>query len=188
MARKNNGADAPCNPLLQNPPTSWCNSAGNANAVTLSSTSFGSCVGLVLWNPATYRGAVAHFPGRFGHVQYQQRVQQDVAQILADIIPAPVAADWKTWIFGGESLGSSGADSGATTQTRALIDLVRNDVRAYLVGHLVEAHLEPETVLNSYVGHRGVTLTLANGTITWEEPRGASARTRGRTGSGSRAV
>lgn len=79
-----------------------------------------------------------------------------------------------------------GQDSGAISQTKRLIKLVRTDVRAHLGANLLpELGLEPETGALSFVGHRGVTLTLANGTITWEEPRGVTARTRQRTGSGT---
>ena len=187
MAQKNvNGNTAPYNPQDPNPSTTWCASAGVANLVTLGSAGYASCVGLVLYDPANHEGAVAHFPGSLGNVQQHATAHADVAQILVDVCPAPVAANWKVWIFGGESLSTSGQDSGAISQTKRLIRLVRTDVRAHLGANLLpELGLEPETGALSFVGHRGVTLTLANGTITWEEPRGVTARTRQRTGSGT---
>jgi hypothetical protein len=36
--------------------------------------------------------------------------------------------------------------------------------------------MDPEMGMNSYVGHTGVNLNLADGNITWEEPRGATAK------------
>jgi hypothetical protein len=186
VAQKNvGGTDAPYDPMDPNPDTTWCNSVGVAHAVDLSSTGFGSCVGLVLYDPVNHQGAVAHFPGSLGNQQQHATAHGDVALILADVCPAPVAANWKVWIFGGESLLPSGI-SAAIPQTRRLIGLVRADVRAHLGGNLVpESALEPETQAFSFVGHCGVTLTLANGKITWQEPRGVT-RTRQRTGSGSR--
>jgi len=202
MAQKDGGATAPYRPLSLNlnPPTTWCNGvapggvvpvpAGAFPTATLSSTGFGSCVGLVMYSPSNHQGAVAHFPGSLGATQYALTVQNDVAQILQDVCPAPVQLDWKVWIFGGESLIASGQDSGAISQTKALIDLVRNAVRAHLVPQGGgQAHLLPgaeeETQSDSYVGHTGVTLTLANGTVEWQAPKGATARTRERRGSGS---
>jgi hypothetical protein len=193
MAQKNvNGAVAPYNrtiPRNQNQPTTWCNGvappaqggivpapAGAFVTPILGSTDFGSCVGLVMYCPSTHQGAVAHFPGSVNLVT----AKADIQEILQDVCPAPVQ-NWKVWIFGGESLsGKSVHASAFIPGTQALIRLVRDDVWEHLAPQGGPDHLspptEPEMEANRYVAHKGVTLTLANGTLEWHALSGDTSK------------
>ena len=99
MATKSDNNTAPYSWI--DPQTTWCASSGSG---TLGSSGYGSCVGLVLYDPVGKAGAVAHFPGSYGAVQHAETVKTDADEILNDVCPAPVQAKWYAWIFGGESL------------------------------------------------------------------------------------
>jgi hypothetical protein len=156
-----------------NPETTWC--TGHTGG-SLGSTSYGSFVGLVLYKPATKEGAVAHFPGGLGKPQFANTVTADADDILDDVLGVVVQGNWLLWVFGGESLSvNSQHESSAIPQTKSLIDLVRGRARGRLGGNRM-AGMEPEMGANSYVGHKGVNLSLADGKITWEEPRGSTPK------------
>ena len=171
MATKSNDNTASYD--SSNPETTWC--TGSIGG-TLGSTSYGSCVGLVLYNPITKAGAVAHFPGSLGAPQYRNTVGVDADQILDDVLPVPVQGQWHLWIFGGESLTKSSEHfSSAIPQTQWLLDFVRRKARTRLIGNLRPGS-EPEMQPIGYVGHKGVNLNLADGKITWEEPKGSTPK------------
>jgi hypothetical protein len=64
-------------------------------AERLALTAYGSCVDLVLYNPATKAGAVAHLPGSLGAPQHAITVGADADQILNDVVPVPVQGQWR---------------------------------------------------------------------------------------------
>jgi hypothetical protein len=136
-----------------------CTFVTGIGAVTLESSGFGSCVGLVLHCPATGAGAVAHFAGSLGNTKsYADKAEGDTAEILAH---CPIGADWNVWIFGGESLTNSGfADSSAVKQTKGLIDRVRAALAAAMGHNFVHQ-------TTGYPGYRAVKLDCTTGEVTF---------------------
>jgi hypothetical protein len=172
MAGKSNDNTAPYDPLTSFT-TSFCCNPVTVTTGTLSSTSYGSCVGLVLYNVASKIGAVAHFPGSLGvGAKRKKTALADVVQIVREVCREPPHGEWKVCVFGGDSLAkNTNFPTTTVPTTKGLIDLIREQVKTLLNGHLVETGTAPEAVFQtSHVGHFGVRLNLSGGTIDWESP------------------
>jgi hypothetical protein len=154
MARFCEGATAPYDVLALKPECTWVMGQGTGQ---LGSTSFGSCVGLVLWCEETKEGIVAHYSGSLGHAKFQDRAKADTQEIL--LKGGTSGKAWKAWVFGGVSL-AKGTDLIASSldQTKALIDLVRDGTPA--TGGF--AHQ-----IDGYPGHGSVSLDLATGAVSF---------------------
>jgi hypothetical protein len=127
------------------------------DAGELVSTSFGSCVGLVLWCEDTKEGIVAHYSGSLGHAKFQDQAKADTQEIL--LKGGTAGRAWKAWVFGGVSL-AKGTDLIASSlgQTTALIDLVREGTPATGgFAHQIDGH----------PGHGSVRLDLATGEVSF---------------------
>ncbi|MBW6400562.1 hypothetical protein KPL78_22070 [Roseomonas sp. HJA6] len=164
MARFCEGSMAPYNVLSLTHECTW---VMGSTAGTLGSTSFGSCVGLVLWCPATKEGVVAHYAGSLGHPTHQAQARDDTQEILLKAGTAGKA--WNAWVFGGMSLSSGTLLSASSVgQTKQLIDLVR----AELSGPNGFTHQ-----LDGYPGYGKVSLDLATGEVTLSvEASGSGSR------------
>jgi hypothetical protein len=167
MARKHPGNTAPYSLAGE---CTWCTGVG---AGTLSSSSFGSCVGLALFSPQHRIGVVAHYPGGLGLPKKRTVVHTDTMEILRAVCPVRPGI-WKAWVFGGISLSSkSKSDLSTTTvpMTKALIDAVRHELKMnpYIPVNVLRnnpQYQEPE-MTNGYVGHSEVRLDLQAGTVAW---------------------
>lgn len=147
----------------------WCTATAYGN---ISSTSFGSCVGMVLWSPDHRIGVVAHFSGSMGAAIYHAQVQADALEILRSVCPISPGM-WLGWVFGGMSLaGDPDLRTSAGGQTSGLIDLVRATMRTnpYIPINLMPSRrTAPEMQDGTYIPHRGVSLDVATGQITWDD-------------------
>jgi hypothetical protein len=156
-------------PYLHDTECRWC--TGSANGV-LSSTSFGSCVGLVLYGPRHQIGMVAHYSGSLGHPQHEDKVRADTQEILRGVCPV-LPGIWDGWVFGGESLmENTEIRTNTQGQTRNLIDLVREEIahNPYIpINIIASRRTVPEMQDGQYIGHKGVSLDLATGQVTWDD-------------------
>ena len=142
--------------------TYWCTGAGEG---TLESSSFGSCVGLVLFDPQRNIGMVAHYSGSLGKEKYQQKVRDDTHEILETVCPNRTG-NWNGWLFGGTSLESKSASSGSLAgldlgtstveQTKNLMKTVREQLQTEKM---------PVTWKSEgYPSYKAVKLDLSTGT------------------------
>jgi len=163
MARFCEGTMAPYDMWALKPECTW---VMGKEAGTLGSTSFGSCVGLVLWCPATKEGVVAHYSGSLGNPKFEAQAQADTQDIL--LKAGTGGKDWNAWVFGGISL-SKDTDLIASSigQTKHLIDLVRGE----LPTHGGFAHQ-----IADYPGYGQVSLDLATGAVTLTAETGKSGK------------
>ena len=151
----------------------WCtaNSAG-----TLSSTGFGSCVGMALFSPVHRIGVVAHFAGALGNrKKYGNHAETDTLEILRDVCPVQPGI-WKAWVFGGASI-SKDTDLIASTveDTEGLIDTVRQTLKTnpYIPFNLLHNNKEWQEMEMSlaqgkpYSSHKSVKLILETGKVQW---------------------
>lgn len=157
-------------PYRFQPECTWCMATGQG---TIGSTSFGSCVGMVLWSPDHHIGVVAHFSGSMGSPNYHARVQADVLEILCCVCPVSPGM-WVGWVFGGVSLAGTFSELASTAfgQTRTLIDLVRATIRTnpYIPINLMRSRrIAPEMQDGTYIPHKGVRLDVANGQVAWDD-------------------
>lgn len=149
----------------------WCYAV---NAGTLTSTGFGSCVGLVLHSDRHDMGVVAHFSGSLGKGGAKRRqARNDTQEILRAVCPV-LPGIWKAWVFGGKSLRMDSQLEATSVEqlTKPLIDLVREQLRInpYIPINSVRANrTDPEMQDGVYVGHRGVALNVATGAVTWDD-------------------
>lgn len=158
----------------------WC---FGVNTGTLGSTSFASCVGLVLHSPRHTMGVVAHYSGSLGADTCRQKVRNDTLEILRAVCPV-LPGIWKAWVFGGVSLMSNAEIVSPTVATRTipLIDRVREQLRAnpYIpINVLRRERTDPEMVDGNYIGHKGVLLDVATGAVTWDDGQAQSWITSG---------
>ena len=172
MAKECVGGVAPYNPSeqpLKGPPLcTYCVGSGSG---TLSSTSYASCVGLVLYHKESATGVVAHFPGSMGAEKWHDLARTDTLEILAKV--AAHGGAWKSWVFGGASLAEKPLPSTAPN-TKALIDLIRDKLDDESWGQSTSpAKKVTHQLGGGYVGYRGVTLNLADGKVTFEEAKTA---------------
>ncbi|WDE00170.1 hypothetical protein [Thalassomonas actiniarum] len=146
------------------------------NLGTLSSGSFGSCAGLVLWEPKHSTGMVAHFSGSMRPAQ----VREDTLEIMRTICPIGPGY-FKAWVFGGVSLQPK-SEHGAMTMahTKKMIDAIKGalndnpwfDVNDnYPKTDKFEMMMTQEMQLHKkvYVGHSGVALDVQTGQVSWED-------------------
>ena len=110
----------------------WC--TGTSGAV-LSSSSFNSCVGLVLHRGfgEQFAGAVAHFPGTMGGSRSYTRA--DIKAIFEKLeeLYGVTASPWKAWIFGGMNLDVTGDSPSSQKLTTNLLGFVRKALPAEAV-------------------------------------------------------
>lgn len=146
----------------------WCTGVDTG---ALSSSSFGSCVGLALFSPQHRIGVVAHYPGSMGLPKNRTVVHTDTLEILRAVCPVQPGI-WKAWVFGGVSLSPNSEHITSTVpMTKALIDAVRDELRMnpYIPVNVLKNHAEyqePE-MKDGYVGHGAVRLDLQTGKVTW---------------------
>jgi hypothetical protein len=136
-----------------------------------SSDSYNSCVGLVLWSGAPYRGGVvAHYAGGLGNDL--TKVETDTLEILNAVNSAARERckevdkyPWKAWVFGGINLKTGGEQvTGTMGTTGALIDKVRETISGYK-----ELPIEENVYTkDKKIGHKAVELDLLTGTIKWD--------------------
>ena len=148
-----------------------CTWVTGKDAGELSSTGYGSCVGLVLYGPRHRIGVVAHYSGSLGTKKFIHTVEPDTLEILRDVCPL-LPGIWKAWVFGGKSLEKHSQIATKTIDsTKALIDEVRRVLKGnkYIPINMLPNHpefKEPE-MTTAYVGHDSVKLDLASGTVIW---------------------
>ena len=95
MAVRFMGTNAPYR-FLQPDECTWC--FGN-NGETLTSSGFGSCVGLVLHSDRHNMGVVAHYAGGLGKGGAKRRqARNDTQEILRAVCPV-LPGIWKAWVF-----------------------------------------------------------------------------------------
>lgn len=170
MAVRFMGTSAPYR-FLQPDECTWCFAV---NAGTLTSSGFGSCVGLVLHSDRHNMGVVAHYSGGLGKGRARrQQARNDTQEILRAVCPA-LPGIWKAWVFGGESLMKDTLLATTTVEqlTKPLIDLVREQLRInpYIPINSVRSNrTDPEMRDGEYVGHKGVALNVATGAVTWDD-------------------
>ncbi|MEJ8857538.1 hypothetical protein WKW79_23405 [Variovorax robiniae] len=147
----------------------------------LTSSSFGSCVGLALYGPRHHRGVVAHFAGELGRdTEKSGRYAMEILREACPVLRGP----WTGWVFGGSSL-NRGSDIITTTGdklTKPLIDAVRKALHGnrYIPINVLRNAAEqraPETQAGKYPYHSAVALDVATGKITY--PRVANLATEG---------
>ncbi len=178
MATKYEGLEAPWVPDI----CTWCT---GKDVGTLFSDSFNSCAGMVLYGPTHRIGVVAHFSGSMGTMLPQ--VRNDVLEILRDVCPiAP--GFWNGWVFGGKSLLEKVKHDNVEKMTKPLMDTIRATMKTnpYIPINLqLELRLlyprkfgmrpnpfsAKELQPNSYEGHKGVRLNLANGAISYVDDK-----------------
>jgi len=145
----------------------WCT---GTTAGILRSTSFASCVGLVLYGPTQKIGVVAHYSGSLGHDNRKRRVHDDTQEILRAVCPISPGI-WDAWVFGGISLQKNFTGSLMTVvQTKSLIDTIRKELKEnkYIPINLLRSRrTSPEMNDETYVPHGEVSLNLADGKVTW---------------------
>ncbi|MEJ8851539.1 hypothetical protein [Variovorax rhizosphaerae] len=150
-------------------------------AGVLTSSSFGSCVGLVLYGPRHQRGVVAHFAGELGLQRANvRRYTTEILRQACPVLPGP----WTAWVFGGASLcvGTDAITMTAKSMTMPLINAVRQALRVnpYIPVNVLRraaALRGPETQEGTYTSHTAVALDVATGIVTW--PRVANLATQG---------
>lgn len=143
-----------------------CTCGYRTDTGTVRSSSFGSCVGLVLYRKSSKAGAVAHFSGSMGHKDHLETARADVRTIMLNVAHGSTDSEtWLCWIFGGTSLRKDTDFSGSSVQkqTKTLIDTVRHEVSKQANIFAVAMQIE------GYEGHSGVTLDVASGELTWED-------------------
>jgi hypothetical protein len=165
MASKQNGNTAPYSFSGE---CTWCTGVGQGS---LSSSSFGSCVGLAMFSPQHGIGVVAHYPGSLGLPKHRAVVHTDTMEILRDVCPVQPGI-WKAWVFGGASLApNSDYNTSTVPMTKALIDAVRHELKMnpYIPVNVLKnspQFQEPE-MTGGYIGHKAVRLDLQTGKVTW---------------------
>lgn len=137
-----------------------CTYVIGSGEVTLGSTSFGSCVGLVMHCPATGEGVVAHFSGSLGNEStYPGKAVADTKEILNR---CSSSSSWNVWVFGGDSIAKNAFfETTAMKQTKNLVDLIRDTLdksSGYTFAYKTSGH----------PGHYGVQLNCKTGEVTWE--------------------
>lgn len=167
MAKRHLGNTAP---YLFDNECRWC---FGDNGETLRSTSFGSCVGMVLYSPRHNMGVVAHYSGSLGAKKFHDKVCTDTQEILRSVCPV-LPGIWLGWVFGGVSLMKNSGHATTTVEklTIPLIDLVRDQLRInpYIpINSVKKNRIDPEMQDRKYVGHKGVALNVATGTVTWND-------------------
>lgn len=166
MAIKHPGNKAP---YLFDDECRWCTGSNNE---ILTSNSFGSCAGLVLFSPKHHIGVVAHYAGGLGHKKFRRKVSVDTQEILRNVCPISPGI-WKAWVFGGVSLTKNTEHRTATEgQTKALIDAIRHEllINKYIPINSLKNNPEfqkPE-MTDGYVGHSAVFLDVGTGVVRWE--------------------
>lgn len=159
-------------PYLFDTECRWCTGRG---AGTLSSSSFGSCVGLVLYGPRHKIGVVAHFSGSIG--KNLRKARADTLEILRDVCPV-LPGVWNAWVFGGRSLSDIGLHTGTRPMTKSLMDAIRETIRTnpYIPINVIASQLTaPEMRPGTYVGHGAVQLDLSDGSVSWPDDSSASS-------------
>lgn len=138
--------------------TAWCKTPVNDRII---SSSFGSCVGLVLWAKGK-GGAVAHFPGTLGDKAYADQVVSDTVDVLAGLNMS-TGTGWTMWVFGGSSL-SIGSDfsTSTTLMTQSLIKKVREVVLDKCPGVT-----ESNVTKDKYASCKEVSLYVSTGLVTF---------------------
>jgi hypothetical protein len=134
---------------------------------TIGSTSYGSCVGLVLFRPLGNAGAVAHFAGSMGAPDEKHRVESDVDEIVGRCRDGTHGEEeWQAWVFGGTSLAQGGHDSSTKMleRSRSLLDTVRAALPSVARWRALKIELKNQ----GYPGYLGVKLNLGTGKIAWE--------------------
>jgi len=146
----------------------WVMADGNG---TLTSNSFGSCVGLALWGPRHQRGVVAHFAG--GLAMNLPSVRRYTLEILRQACPVQPGI-WHGWVFGGVSIhpGSCHITSTGDKLTKPLMSTVREALRTnpYIPVNVARRAAERrglETDDSLFVAHSAVALDVSNGAISW---------------------
>ena len=146
----------------------WVMADGNG---ILTSSSFGSCVGLALWGPRHQRGVVAHFAGGLGlNLPQVRRYTLEILRQACPVLPGI----WHGWVFGGVSIhpGSSLDTTTGDTLTKPLMTAVRDALRTnpYIpvnVARRVAERRGPEADDALFVSHSAVALDVSNGAISW---------------------
>jgi chemotaxis receptor (MCP) glutamine deamidase CheD len=144
----------------------------------LTSDSYGSCVGLVLYQPLFQAGMVAHFPGSLGTMNNLPTAEADAREILKALFEdgSPYGiknrskdAKWTAWVFGGISLaGGEGSDASSVSSTKALIACVRSALAEHK--KIVTEHFETK---DQDRGSLKVSLNIATGKVVLDADKKA---------------